>query len=55
MEEWVFNLDTKILDMYCFEKMALHRRAQPDITNDDLLLELWKGLEKHAQECQIMS
>lgn len=50
-----FDPDKESSDAYCFDKMGLHRRAQPDITLDDLLLELWRGLEKKAIDCQVMS
>lgn len=43
------------MDEYCFDKMGLHRRAMPGISQSDLMLEMWKGLEKNAPECQVMS
>lgn len=39
-EARAFEPEKESSDQYCYDKMALFRRAQPSITQDDLLLEL---------------
>lgn len=42
-------------DKYCFKKMSLCRRAQPHISSENLMLEMWRGLGRYASECQVIS
>lgn len=53
-EERFFDPDKETSDKYCFDKMGLHKQANPSIPQEELLLELWKGLEKKAPECKVM-
>ena len=40
---------------YFYDKAAMHKRAEPDITEVELMREIWKGLSPHSPELMVVS
>lgn len=43
------------VEEYFYDKAAMHKRAEPNITEIELMREIWKGLSPHAVELMVVS
>lgn len=51
----VFRPWKESVEEYFYDKAAIHKRAEPDITEVELMREVWKGLSPHTSELTVVS